>query len=52
VAAIFPYYQKEYKNRELTTDGLSQAELEKLYPAIEGVEGLKGLIRFRTLYVL
>jgi hypothetical protein len=52
VAAIFPYYQKEYKNRELTTDGLSKAEMEKLFPAIEGVEGLKGLTRFRTLYVL
>jgi hypothetical protein len=52
VSAIFPYYHKEYENRELTTDGLSKAEMEKLFPAIEGVEGLKGLIRFRTLYVL
>jgi hypothetical protein len=51
VAAIFPYYQKEYKNRELTTEGLSKAEMEKLFPAIEGVDGLKRLIRFRTLFV-
>jgi hypothetical protein len=52
VAAIFPYYQKEYESRELTTLGVSQAELEKLFPAIVGVEGLKTLIRFRTFYVL
>ena len=52
VAAIFPYYQNEYENRELTTQWLSQAELDELFPAIEGLEGLKGVIRFRNLSIL
>jgi hypothetical protein len=48
VAAILQYYQEEYED---FTDGLSQAEIEALLPALEGVEGLKRLIRFETLRV-
>jgi hypothetical protein len=52
VAAIFPYYQKEYENREVPTSGYWKRVMEARFPAIEGVEGLKRLIRFGTLYVL
>ena len=52
VAAIFPYYQSEYENREVPTSGFWKKVMEARFPAIEGVEGLKRLIRFATLYVL
>jgi hypothetical protein len=52
VAAILQYYEEQYQNRELLTHGLTKADIEALFPAIEGIEGLKGLIRFRTLSVL
>jgi hypothetical protein len=55
-AAIFQYYQEEYASFELQTFGLSKAAraaaTEALLPALAGVEGLKRLIRFGTLYVL
>jgi hypothetical protein len=56
VAAIFQYYQEQYESFELQTFGLSKAAkaaaIETLLPALAGVEGLKRLIRFATLYVL
>jgi hypothetical protein len=52
VAAIFAYYQEQYQDRELLTDGCSPAEIEALFPALESAEGLQELIRFDTLYVL
>jgi hypothetical protein len=52
VAAIFPYYQSEYENREVPTSGFWKKVIEARFPAIEEVEGLKRLIRFGTLYLL
>jgi hypothetical protein len=52
VAAIFPYYQKEYDNRDVPTSGFWKKVMEARFPAIEGVEGLQHLIRFGALYVL
>ena len=52
VAAIFAYYQEAYENREVPTSGFWRDHIEARFPALDGVEGLKRLIRFATLYVL